>query len=127
MLFLRLIAILCAISNSHAKITNCDIKSVLKQRSVRLSPIVKGSDIYLKLDLASPRQIKDAVATYTTRFNYLPAFSYSENVSQIEHGNFNTTLKYLIPFYTFGNIQVKIQWKSPSNGDLLCLELEEDL
>ena len=127
MLFLRIIAIICVISNCIATIKNCNIKSVLKQRSVRLSHITKGSDVYLRLNLIAPRQIKDATATYSTRYNYFPAYSYSEPVAQIEHGNFNRTLKYLIPFYTFGNIQVKIQWKSPTHGDLLCIELEEDL
>jgi hypothetical protein len=127
MLFLRLIAIICVISNSYAKIKNCDVKSVIKQRSVSLSPIIKGKDIRLNLDLVSPRQIKDATATYSTRYNYLPAYSYSEAVPQIEHGNFNKTLTYPIPFYAFGNIQVKIRWVSPTQGDLLCLELEEEL
>ena len=125
--FLRLIAILCVIFNSEAKIKNCNIKSVLKQRSARLSQIVKGSDVYLNLDLVSPRQIKNITASYSTRYNYLPAFSYSEPLSQIERGNFNRTLTYLIPFYTFGNINVKIQWSSPTQGELLCVEIEEDL
>jgi hypothetical protein len=123
----QILTILCLISSINANIKNCDVRSLLKQRSVSLSPIVKGSDVHLKLNLIAPRQITDATATYSTRYNYFPAFSYSEPVSQIEHGIFNRTLKYPIPFYTFGNIQVKIQWTSPTNGNLLCIEIEEDI
>ena len=127
MLLSRLSLILSVFVLCSASIIKCDKASILKQKSFALSPVVRGRDVYLRIEFTSPKQIKDGTATYYTRYNYFPAYSYSEALAPISHGTVNKTLTYSIPEYTFGNIQVKILWSSPTHGKLLCLELEENL
>jgi hypothetical protein len=77
--------------------------------------------------LISPYNISDAKATYNTRYNYLPVYSYTETVEAIDFGLSRRSFSYHIPSYAVGNINVEIVWNSPTYGELLCFIIDENL
>ena len=110
-----------------ADVVNCDIKSKIKLIHFSISSIKRNTNVKLNITTRSPLDITDAVATYSTQYNYLPIFRYKENLDLINRGINKQSLFYPIPSYALGNIVVIIEWSSVMHGDLLCIRLEENL
>lgn len=125
MLFLLIIAFY--FQECCSSIINCNIRGPIKVLNSGMSPVKRGRDLYLNISLLSPFIIDDASVTYSTRYNYLPVYRFAEELDVVPVGRFKKSLVYSIPSYTLGNINVKIQWDSPRYGNLLCLEIEENV
>jgi len=126
-MYLFLITFFYICSDCYASVTNCNKESLVKQQTVSLANIARGGHVRLNLTLISPYQISDAKATYNTRYNYLPVYRYTEDVSPIEFGLSRRSFAYPIPSYAVGNIKVEIVWKSPTYGEIFCLVIEENV
>lgn len=124
---LFILILLTYFSECFGIIRNCEKNSVIRVWNTTLSPVKRGREISLDIDLISTHQITDAVATYITRYNYLPAYRYSEKLDTIILGSSRKTMKYNIPTYAYGNILVEMKWVSPIYGTLFCITIEKDL
>ena len=127
-MYLFLIAFFYICTDCYASLTNCNTRSLVKQQTVSLLNTVKrGAIVRLDMTLISPYNINDAKATYSTRYNYLPVYRYTEDVGLIEFGVSKRSFSYPIPSYAVGNIKVEIVWNSPTYGDIFCLVVEENV
>ena len=124
-LFLIIFFYIC--NDCYATVTNCNKSSLVKQQSVSIANVARGNDVRLNMILISPYKIDDAIATYNTRYNYLPVYRYTEGVSPISYGLSKRSFAYPIPSYAVGNIKVEIVWNSPTYGEILCLVVEENV
>jgi hypothetical protein len=115
------------INECYASVKNCNKDSYIKLLGSSITPAFKGKTVNLNLTTISPSQISDGVVTYSTRYNYLPVFRYSEKLDTVLRGHYVKTIKYQIPEYAVGNIAVEIKWYSPLYGDLICVRIEENL
>ena len=126
-MYLFLIVFFYICNDCYASVTNCNTGSLVKQQTATLVNVARGGDVRLNLTLISPYKISDVKATYSTRYNYLPVYRYTEDVSTIEFGLSRRTFAYPIPSYAVGNIKVEIVWKSQTYGDIFCLVIEENV